>query len=65
MSSLLKIFYNNKIFHNETINIENNKKLPTEIRFTKILTKYSTEYNNYLFLFFQVKNNKMVFEHYL
>jgi len=50
MSSLLKIFYNNKIFHNETENIKNKKKIPNEIRFTKILTKYSTEYNNQLFI---------------
>lgn len=50
MSSLLKIFYNNKIYHNETLNVKNNNKPPTEIRFTKILTKYSTEYNNQLFI---------------
>jgi hypothetical protein len=55
MSSLLKIFYNNKIFH-ESINNEsiNNKSINNEsinnIRFTKILTKYSTEYNNQLFI---------------
>ena len=51
MSSLLKIFYNNKIFHNH-INISNTniKKKNNEIRFTKILTKYSTEYNNQLFI---------------
>ena len=39
-----------KIFHDECVNIENNKKIPSEIRFTKILTKYSTEYNNQLFI---------------
>lgn len=46
MSSLIKIFYNNYIFHKNytnKINISN-------IRFTKVLTKYSTEYNNYLFI---------------
>ena len=48
MSSMIKTFYNNKLYH-ETFS----KKLkfnPTEVRFTKVLTKYSTEYNNYLFM---------------
>ena len=46
MSSLIKIFYNNHIFHNCI-----NKKISiSTIRFTKVLTKYSTEYNNYLFI---------------
>ena len=46
MSSLIKIFYNNHIFHNRI-----NKKISIQnIRFTKVLTKYSTEYNNYLFI---------------
>jgi DNA polymerase III delta prime subunit len=46
MTSLIKTFYNNKIFH------EQFKKKPkvSEIRFTKVLTKYSTEYNNYIFI---------------
>jgi DNA polymerase III delta prime subunit len=51
MTSLIKTFYNNKLFHeyfkkyssNHTKNIK-------EIRFTKVLTKYSTEYNNYIFI---------------
>ena len=40
--------YNNKLFH-ETYS---GKKYfnPPEIRFTKVLTKYSTEYNNILFI---------------
>ncbi len=48
MSSLIKTFYNNKIYH-ETFQ---NKSIynPSEVRFTKVLTKYSTEYNNYLFI---------------
>ena len=46
MSSLIKIFFNNKILHN-TLNIKNYK---TNIRFTKVLTKYSTEYNNSIFI---------------
>uniref|UniRef100_A0A6C0AY44 AAA+ ATPase domain-containing protein n=1 Tax=viral metagenome TaxID=1070528 RepID=A0A6C0AY44_9ZZZZ len=48
MSSLIKIFYNNNIYHNS---IKKNIKFPLQnIRFTKVLTKYSTEYNNYLFI---------------
>jgi DNA polymerase III delta prime subunit len=48
MSSLIKTFNNNKIYH-ETIH-KKQKYNPTEIRFTKVLTKYSTEYNNTLFI---------------
>ena len=51
MSSILKTFYNNNILHinlnKHNIDINFN---PSEIRFTKVLTKYSTEYNNQLFL---------------
>lgn len=48
MSSLVKTFKNNKLYH-ETI--KNKQKYnPTEVRFTKVLTKYSTEYNNSLFI---------------
>jgi DNA polymerase III delta prime subunit len=54
MGSLIKTFYNNKLYHDkfaikdkkgksEKISLE-------EIDFTKVLTKYSTEYNNLLFL---------------
>jgi predicted ATPase len=58
MSSLIKTFKNNKIYHkhlNETIkNKINNKQNKTitqnDIRFTKVLTKYSTEYNNTIFI---------------
>ena len=48
MSSLIKTFKNNKMYH-ETIK---KKQIynPTEVRFTKVLTKYSTEYNNSLFI---------------
>ena len=48
MSSLIKTFYNNKIFHDSFENEE--FKSLNEIRFTKVLTKYSTEYNNSLFI---------------
>jgi len=48
MSSLIKTFYNNHLYHKKF-----NKKIkfnsPT-VRFTKVLTKYSTEYNNSLFI---------------
>jgi len=48
ISSLIKIIDNNQKYHN----FINNKKIynPKEVRFTKILTKYSTEYNNLLFI---------------
>lgn len=48
MTSLIKTFHNNKIFH-ETLE-KPPKYDPTEVRFTKVLTKYSTEYNNSLFI---------------
>ena len=52
MSSLVKIFYNNHIFHNyydEVLHKNLKLTIPT-IRFTKVLTKYSTEYNNTVFI---------------
>jgi DNA polymerase III delta prime subunit len=50
MSSLMKTFYNNKLYHDHFP--ENRDKFnPTEVRFTKVLTKYSTEYNNILFIY--------------
>jgi hypothetical protein len=48
MSSLIKTFYNNKLYH-ERFN-PCPKFNPSEVRFTKVLTKYSTEYNNTLFI---------------
>uniref|UniRef100_A0A6C0KLW0 AAA+ ATPase domain-containing protein n=1 Tax=viral metagenome TaxID=1070528 RepID=A0A6C0KLW0_9ZZZZ len=57
MSSLIKTFKNNKIYHetfsfNEIKNESNKKQKfsPSEVRFTKVLTKYSTEYNNTIFI---------------
>tara|TARA_B110000858_G_scaffold186379_1_gene229515 strand:- start:103 stop:1419 length:1317 start_codon:yes stop_codon:yes gene_type:complete len=48
MSSLTKTFYNNHILHKS---FESPPKLTTnETRFTKVLTKYSTEYNNVIFI---------------
>lgn len=49
MSSLIKTFYNNNIFH--TYCEKYNLASLTDIRFTKVLTKYSTEYNNSLFIY--------------
>jgi hypothetical protein len=48
MSSLIKTFKNNKLYH-ESFDIKQ-KNACSEIRFTKVLTKYSTEYNNSLFI---------------
>jgi hypothetical protein len=50
MSSLMKTFYNNKLYHDHFPE-NKNKYNPTEVRFTKVLTKYSTEYNNILFTY--------------
>jgi DNA polymerase III delta prime subunit len=57
MSSLMKTFYNNKLYHH-LLKIQPASKSRSshvhhndEIRFTKVLTKYSTEYNNILFVF--------------
>jgi DNA polymerase III delta prime subunit len=49
MSSMIKTFHNNKIYHDSFP--EKMKSKPSEIRFTKVLTKYSTEYNNMLFIY--------------
>ena len=48
MSSLIKTFKNNALFHDTFP--KKNKFNPPEVRFTKVLTKYSTEYNNSLFI---------------
>lgn len=48
MSSLIKTFKNNKLYH-ESFNKPQKNNI-TEVRFTKVLTKYSTEYNNSLFV---------------
>ena len=41
MSSLIKLFYCNKIYYDNSNSL--NIKIMNEIRFTKVLTKYSTE----------------------
>ena len=48
MTSLIKPFRNNKTFH-DTLKTPP-KYDPADVRFTKVLTKYSTEYNNSLFI---------------
>jgi len=48
MSSLIKTFKNNKLYH-QTFQSKPPYN-PSEVRFTKVLTKYSTEYNNSLFI---------------
>ena len=48
MSSLVKTMYNNKLFHDSFPKKPNFN--PSDVRFTKVLTKYSTEYNNSVFL---------------
>ena len=52
MSSLIKTFHNNKKYH-ELISqhkIKNRIHNTEDVRFTKVLTKYSTEYNNMMFV---------------
>jgi len=48
MSSLIKTFKNNKFYHEHFQ--KKQKYNATEVRFTKVLTKYSTEYNNSIFI---------------
>ena len=48
MSSIIKTLKNNKLLH-ETFQ-KKTKYNPNEVRFTKVLTKYSTEYNNSTFI---------------
>ena len=47
MSSLIKTFYNHYLFHKTF----KNPTIIGDVRFTKVLTKYSTEYNNILFIY--------------
>jgi len=51
MSSLTKTMYNNDIFMKFKKEKEDTSKYnPVNVRFTKVLTKYSTEYNNMQFI---------------
>jgi DNA polymerase III delta prime subunit len=47
MSSLIKTFKNNKLLNDS---FKKKPKNSLDIRFTKVLTKYSTEYNNIIFI---------------
>lgn len=48
MSSLIKTLKGNQIYHDSFVKIP--KYDPNEVRFTKVLTKYSTEFNNFIFI---------------
>ncbi len=48
MSSLIKTFYNHSLYHKA---FPEHTAFSGDIRFTKVLTKYSTEYNNQLFIY--------------
>ena len=48
MSSLVKTFKTNKLYHESLSKVP--KYSNSEVRFTKVLTKYSTEYNNAVFI---------------
>lgn len=50
ISSLIKTFYNNYLLYKNYENKEVEVKKLKDIRFTKVLTKYSTEYNNSIFI---------------
>jgi replication factor C subunit 1 len=57
MSSLIKTMKNNKLYHsciknlNKDVHVKKSKPtISNDIRFTKVLTKYSTEYNNSIFI---------------
>lgn len=51
MSSIIKTFYSQQIYHdNMKKECLRPSRSQTEIRFTKVLTKYSTEYNNSVFI---------------
>jgi replication factor C subunit 1 len=51
MSSLIKTFYNHYLFHKTFPSTTAQSQSSEEVRFTKVLTKYSTEYNNILFIY--------------
>jgi DNA polymerase III delta prime subunit len=52
MSSLIKTFHSNKMYHDFVDKNGINLSVKSfEIRFTKVLTKYSTEYNNMIFIY--------------
>ena len=46
---MIKTFHNNKLYHDA--NFEKKQIHHEDIRFTKVLTKYSTEFNNIVFIY--------------
>ena len=50
LSSLIKTFKNNKHYNDTYADVESGSPTVDIIRFTKVLTKYSTEYNNQQFI---------------
>jgi hypothetical protein len=51
MSSLMKTFYNKYLYHRAITSSHQKPVIASDIRFTKVLTKYSTEYNNSLYIY--------------
>jgi len=51
ISSLMKTFNNNRIYHKLINDDKKPEPIQEPIRFTKVLTKYSTEYNNIEFIY--------------
>ena len=60
MTSIIKIMFNNFLYHKKFVNKV--KYNPSEVRFTKVLTKYSTEFNNYTFIVGLCQNLNMDFK---
>lgn len=58
MSSMIKTLHNNKILFDNSDN-EFKKNEVIDVRFTKVLTKYSTEYNNMVFINNMCENLQM------
>jgi hypothetical protein len=58
MGSINKTFHNNYLYHTSFPENKNIFK-PSEVRFTKVLTKYSTEYNNQQFMFCMCQKMEM------
>jgi DNA polymerase III delta prime subunit len=48
MTSLIKTFKTHNLYHMHTAKSQKKKRIG-DVRFTKVLTKYSTEFNNYTF----------------
>ena len=51
MTAIIKIFWSNHLYHKHLHDNSPNNHKAKDIRFTKVLTKYSTEYNNQIFIY--------------